>query len=62
MLQCASIRNPPCGKCNIASGVRSLNCAGRGAASTWYPKLSRGAFCAAFRADSESADESGDRG
>eukprot|EP00969_Alexandrium_andersonii_P099369 4383972-Alexandrium_andersonii.AAC.1 len=27
LLQSASIRNPPCRTCNIASGVRSLNCA-----------------------------------
>eukprot|EP00969_Alexandrium_andersonii_P171517 7581404-Alexandrium_andersonii.AAC.1 len=28
----------------------------------WPPKLPRGAFCAALRADSESARESGPRG
>eukprot|EP00969_Alexandrium_andersonii_P091996 4061524-Alexandrium_andersonii.AAC.1 len=28
MLQCASIRNPPCGTCSIAASVRNLNCAG----------------------------------
>eukprot|EP00969_Alexandrium_andersonii_P231114 10207456-Alexandrium_andersonii.AAC.1 len=29
---------------------------------SWSPKLPRGAFCAAFRADPESADGSGPRG
>eukprot|EP00969_Alexandrium_andersonii_P175296 7751834-Alexandrium_andersonii.AAC.1 len=28
----------------------------------WSPKLPRGAFCGILRADSESADEVGDRG
>eukprot|EP00969_Alexandrium_andersonii_P019368 845625-Alexandrium_andersonii.AAC.1 len=39
------IRNPPCGKHNIASGVRTWNCAGTSAASNWSPKLPRGALC-----------------
>eukprot|EP00969_Alexandrium_andersonii_P222506 9827827-Alexandrium_andersonii.AAC.1 len=34
----ASIRNPPCGKCKIVSGARSLNCAGPGAASKFIPE------------------------
>eukprot|EP00969_Alexandrium_andersonii_P297436 13145666-Alexandrium_andersonii.AAC.1 len=62
MLQSVSIRNPPCGKCNVASGARTWNCAGPGPASNWSPKLPKGAFCAASRADSESAYGSGPRG
>eukprot|EP00969_Alexandrium_andersonii_P266381 11773798-Alexandrium_andersonii.AAC.1 len=31
-------------------------------ASNWHPNLPRGALCAAFRADSESAHKSGPRG
>eukprot|EP00969_Alexandrium_andersonii_P118182 5227498-Alexandrium_andersonii.AAC.1 len=33
MLQSASIRTLPCRTCEHASGVRSVNCEGRGAAS-----------------------------
>eukprot|EP00969_Alexandrium_andersonii_P363704 15462521-Alexandrium_andersonii.AAC.1 len=58
MLQSASIHNPPCVRCKIASGVRTWNCAGPGAASNLSPEHPRWAFCAASRADYESADES----
>eukprot|EP00969_Alexandrium_andersonii_P352378 15437542-Alexandrium_andersonii.AAC.1 len=37
-LQPASICNPPCIKCKIASGVRTWNCAGRGLASKCVPE------------------------
>eukprot|EP00969_Alexandrium_andersonii_P156224 6906925-Alexandrium_andersonii.AAC.1 len=30
MMQSAPIRNPPCVKCKLASGVRTWNCAGPG--------------------------------
>eukprot|EP00969_Alexandrium_andersonii_P178854 7906917-Alexandrium_andersonii.AAC.1 len=33
VLQSASLRNPPCATCNIASRVRTRNCAGPGTAS-----------------------------
>eukprot|EP00969_Alexandrium_andersonii_P353398 15439808-Alexandrium_andersonii.AAC.1 len=62
VLQFASIRDLPCGKCNIASGVRTWNCVGPGTASNWHPKLPRGAFCAVSRAGSEAAHEKGPRG
>eukprot|EP00969_Alexandrium_andersonii_P063435 2793319-Alexandrium_andersonii.AAC.1 len=58
MLQSPEIRNPPCRTCNMASGVRTWTCAVPGAASKLVPKLPRGAFCAVFRAGSESAAES----
>eukprot|EP00969_Alexandrium_andersonii_P333951 14758267-Alexandrium_andersonii.AAC.1 len=61
MLQSSSIRNPPCGKCTNAPGVRTWTCAGPRAATTWSPKLPRGSFCAAFRAESESDNEYVDR-
>eukprot|EP00969_Alexandrium_andersonii_P186249 8228044-Alexandrium_andersonii.AAC.1 len=38
MLQSASIRNPPCVKCNLASSDRSLNCAGAGMTSILAPE------------------------
>eukprot|EP00969_Alexandrium_andersonii_P114315 5053640-Alexandrium_andersonii.AAC.1 len=40
-LQSASIRNRPCMTLSIASGVRTWNCAGPGAASISSPKLPR---------------------
>eukprot|EP00969_Alexandrium_andersonii_P334930 14802269-Alexandrium_andersonii.AAC.1 len=52
VLQSASVRNPPCG--NIASGIRSLNCAGPRTTSTLVPEAPRCASCDSLRADSES--------
>eukprot|EP00969_Alexandrium_andersonii_P105206 4642213-Alexandrium_andersonii.AAC.1 len=40
--QPARIRNPPCGKCKIASGIRSSNCAGPGTASKRVPEAPEG--------------------
>eukprot|EP00969_Alexandrium_andersonii_P359601 15453569-Alexandrium_andersonii.AAC.1 len=62
VLQSAPIRNPPFRTCKIASSVRTWNCAGPGTASRVGPKLPRDALCVLFRADSESAHESGPRG
>eukprot|EP00969_Alexandrium_andersonii_P260266 11507161-Alexandrium_andersonii.AAC.1 len=58
VLQSTSMRNSPNGTCNIASGVRSLNCVGPRTA----PKLQRGVLCAILRAGSEPADDNYDRG
>eukprot|EP00969_Alexandrium_andersonii_P116025 5130678-Alexandrium_andersonii.AAC.1 len=57
VLPSASIHNPPFRNCEIASGARSLNCAGPGETSNRPPKLPRAAFCAARRGDSEFAQE-----
>eukprot|EP00969_Alexandrium_andersonii_P102577 4527781-Alexandrium_andersonii.AAC.1 len=48
-------------QCGIAWGARSLNCTGPGTAQR-SPRLPTGAFRAALRAGSKSANESGDRG
>eukprot|EP00969_Alexandrium_andersonii_P330351 14599657-Alexandrium_andersonii.AAC.1 len=50
----ASIRSSNCRTCTIASGARSSNCVGPGPASELIPGAPEGAFCAFFRADSES--------
>eukprot|EP00969_Alexandrium_andersonii_P066332 2924913-Alexandrium_andersonii.AAC.1 len=42
MPQSASICNPPCVTCKIASGVRSLNCTGPGTTSTFVPESPEG--------------------
>eukprot|EP00969_Alexandrium_andersonii_P351724 15436073-Alexandrium_andersonii.AAC.1 len=59
-LQSACIRNPPLRACKVASGTRSLKCAGPRTASDWSPKLPRDALCAFSHADLESDDEHGD--
>eukprot|EP00969_Alexandrium_andersonii_P048404 2123326-Alexandrium_andersonii.AAC.1 len=40
--QSASIRNPPCGTCKLASSIRSLSCAGPGKASNLVPEAPEG--------------------
>eukprot|EP00969_Alexandrium_andersonii_P130416 5766926-Alexandrium_andersonii.AAC.1 len=42
MQQSASIRNPPCGAYDIASGGQPWNCAGPGTASKLAPEAPKG--------------------
>eukprot|EP00969_Alexandrium_andersonii_P323319 14285435-Alexandrium_andersonii.AAC.1 len=41
-LQPASIRNAPCVKCKLASGIRTWNCADPGKASNLVPEAREG--------------------
>eukprot|EP00969_Alexandrium_andersonii_P052548 2307779-Alexandrium_andersonii.AAC.1 len=43
------------------SGARPLNCPDPGTTQNWSPNPPRDEFCAAVRADAESADEAGRR-
>eukprot|EP00969_Alexandrium_andersonii_P343763 15194313-Alexandrium_andersonii.AAC.1 len=44
-------------KCEIASGIRSLNCADPGATQDWLPTLPRVTLCAVVCAESAGGDE-----
>eukprot|EP00969_Alexandrium_andersonii_P372188 15481172-Alexandrium_andersonii.AAC.1 len=48
MLQSAPIRNPPCVKCKIASGVHTWSCAGPKTTSNLLPEAPEGCALRCF--------------